>query len=59
MIDIANKYRENLIEAVAEQDEGILIKYLEGEEITEEELRECIRRLQLGENCTCYLWFFL
>lgn len=44
MIGIANKYRENLIEAVAEQDEGILIKYLEGEEITEEELRECIRK---------------
>ncbi len=48
MIDIANMYRENLIEAVAEQDEGILIKYLEGEEITEEELRECIRKATIS-----------
>lgn len=48
MIDIANKYRENLIEAVAEQDEGVLVKYLEGEEITEEELRACIRKATIN-----------
>ena len=35
----AEEYRENLIEAVAELDEELMIKYLEGEEITVEELK--------------------
>jgi elongation factor G len=44
MLEISKEYRENLIEFVAEQDESVLIKYLEGESITEEELRQCIRK---------------
>ena len=34
-LDQANEYREKLIEAVAETDEDLMMKYLEGEEITE------------------------
>ncbi len=43
MIDIVDKYRNILIEAVAEQDENLMNKYLEGEELTEEEIRAGIR----------------
>lgn len=43
MKDIAKKYRELLVESVAEQDEETMMKYLEGEELTEEEIRRGIR----------------
>ena len=43
MVDIVDKYRNILIEAVAEQDENLMNKYLEGEELTEEEIRAGIR----------------
>ena len=38
------KYREILIELAVEQDEEILEKYLEGEDITIEEIKSCIRK---------------
>ena len=38
-LDQAQEYREKLIEAVAETDEELMMKYLEGEEITNEELK--------------------
>ncbi|EIJ80022.1 elongation factor G [Bacillus methanolicus PB1] len=40
----AEKYREKLIEAVAELDEELMEKYLGGEEITNEELKAAIRK---------------
>ena len=43
MADIAEEYREKLIESVAEHNDGLLEKYFEGEEITHEELTEAIR----------------
>ena len=43
MKDIVKKYRELLLESVAEQDEEIMMKYLEGEEITVEEIKKGIR----------------
>ena len=42
-IDQANEYREKLIEAVADADEALMEKYLNGEEITVEELKKAIR----------------
>lgn len=42
--DLAEEYREKLLEAVSEQDETILEKYLEGEEITEEEIHTALRK---------------
>ncbi|MFZ5639652.1 MAG: elongation factor G [Bacillota bacterium] len=42
--EIAAEYREKLVEAVAETDEELTMKYLEGEELTEEEIRKGIRR---------------
>ncbi len=43
MLELAREYREKLVEAVAETNEELTNKYLEGEEITEEELIAGIR----------------
>lgn len=40
----ADKYREAMIEKIAETDDELLIKYLEGEEMSREELRVALRR---------------
>lgn len=42
--DLAEEYREKLVEAVAELDEDLMEKYLGGEEITTEELKAGIRK---------------
>ena len=47
-VDQANEYREKLIEAVAETDEDLMMKYLEGEEITNDELKAAIRRATIN-----------
>ena len=39
----AEEYREKLVEAAADCDEGIMVKYLDGKEIGEAELRKAIR----------------
>ena len=40
----AEEYRNSLIEAVAELDEELMMKYLEGEELTKEEIKGAIRK---------------
>ncbi|SDI90859.1 elongation factor G [Alteribacillus bidgolensis] len=40
----AEEYREKLVEAVSELDEDLMMKYLEGEEITTDELKAAIRK---------------
>ena len=40
----AQEYRAKLIESVAETDEALIEKYLEGEELTEEEIRGALRK---------------
>jgi elongation factor G len=44
MLELANEYREKLIEAVSETSEELMMKYLEGEELTEQEIRDGIRQ---------------
>ncbi|GHU57419.1 elongation factor G [Clostridia bacterium] len=39
----AEKYRDELLEAVSEQDEEIMAKYLDGQDITVDEVKKCIR----------------
>ncbi|MDN6160000.1 MAG: elongation factor G [Atopostipes sp.] len=46
-IDEATKYHERLVEAIAELDDDLMMKYLEGEEITTEELKQGIRQATL------------
>ena len=42
--EIAQQKREELIDAVAEYDDEIMEKYLEGNELTEEDIKKCIRK---------------
>ena len=48
MIEISKKYREILLESVAEQDEETMMKYLEGEELTLEEIKAGIRKATIA-----------
>ena len=43
-IELANEWREKLVEGIAELDEALMEKYLGGEEITKEELKLAIRK---------------
>ena len=43
MVDKANEYRAAMIESVAEQDDELMMKYLDGGELTEEEIRKGLR----------------
>ncbi|MBS3898614.1 MAG: elongation factor G [Dethiobacter sp.] len=44
MRETAQKYRENLLEVAADYDEDIMIRYLDGQEIGEEEIRTALRK---------------
>ncbi len=46
--ELAEEWRDKLVEAVAETDEDLTEKYLEGEEISQEELMAAIRRATLA-----------
>ncbi len=48
--ELADKYHEALIEAVAEQDEALMEKYFEGEELTVEEIKKTIRKATCEGN---------
>ena len=48
MVGLAAEYREKLIEAVADSDEAIMEKYLEGREIDETEVASAIRSATLA-----------
>ncbi len=43
MKDLADEWREKLLESVAELDEDLMMKFLEGEEITQKEMKKVIR----------------
>ena len=44
MRELAETYRMALVEHVAEMDDELLMKYMEGEELTIEEIKTCIRK---------------
>ena len=43
MKDLAQEYHDKMVESVAEQDEELMMKYLEGEELSEEEIKKGLR----------------
>ncbi|WP_302574532.1 elongation factor G [uncultured Acidaminococcus sp.] len=51
-VEEAQKYRQILLEAVAESDDDLMEKYLEGEDLTEEEIKGAIRKM----TCQCKLF---
>jgi elongation factor G len=46
----AEEYREKLLETLAEADDAVMEKYLEGEELSVEELEAAIRRATLADK---------
>jgi elongation factor G len=50
LVELATEYREKLVEAVAETSEELMNKYLEGTEISEQEIRDGIRRGVIGNK---------
>jgi elongation factor G len=44
LMEIANKYRTEMLEAVSDVDDTLLEKYLEGKEISEDEIKKVLRR---------------
>ena len=52
MLDLANEYREKLLESVSEYDEELMIKYLEGEEISAKEIKKALRKGTLAVKAT-------
>ena len=50
MKEIAQKYHDELIEAVAEQDDELMMKFFDGEELTVDEIKTCIRKATIANN---------
>jgi elongation factor G len=48
MKELADKYRQVLLDAVAESDDDLMMKYLEGEELTTEEIKAGIRKATIS-----------
>ena len=44
MVDLAKEWREKMVEAIASTDDELMMKYLEGEEISVEELKVALRK---------------
>ena len=56
LADQAEEYRGALIEAIAETDEELMMKYLDGEEITVDELKAALRKATIANEivpCIC------
>ena len=50
MKEQAQEYHDKLIEAVAETDEDLMMKYLEGEELTKEEIKAALRKATISNE---------
>ena len=50
MLEMAQKYHDELIEHVAEQDDALLEKYFNGEELTVDEIKTCIRKATIANH---------
>ena len=50
MKELAQKYHDELIEAVAEQDDALMEKFFEGEELTIDEIKTCIRKATIANE---------
>ena len=50
MIDICEEYREKLMDAITALDDDLAMMYLEGEEISEEQIKAAIRKATLANE---------
>jgi elongation factor G len=52
LVDEAATYREMLVDVVAEEDDELMMKYLDGEELTNEEVSSCLKKaIASGKAC--------
>ncbi|MGI6334812.1 MAG: elongation factor G [Saccharofermentanales bacterium] len=52
MMESAQTWHDRMVEAIAETDEDLTVKFLEGENITEDELRAALRRATIACRIT-------
>lgn len=50
LLETANKYRAEMLEHVANQDDELMMKYLDGEELTVEEIKRALRKGTLANH---------
>ena len=50
MVDLANEYREKLLDAVSMFDDSIMEDYLEGKEIAQDRIRKAIRKATIANE---------
>ena len=50
MLEKAREYRQKIVEAVAESDEELLMKFLDGEELTLDEIKTAIRKMTISNE---------
>ncbi len=50
MLEKAQEYRAQLLDAAAEHDEEIMMKYLDGEELSIDEIKACIRKATIANE---------
>jgi len=50
LVDSANEWREKLIETLADVDDAVMVKYLDGEEVSIDEIRAAIRRSTIASK---------
>jgi elongation factor G len=50
LADLAKEYHDKLVEAVSESDDHLFTKYVEGQAISEQELREGIRKATIAQK---------
>ncbi len=48
--ELAHQYRENLLETLSEADEALLVKFLEGQPISEDEIKRAVRKACISEE---------
>ena len=48
MAELAKQYRDHMLESISDQDEEIMMLYLEGEEIPEKMIRTALRKATIG-----------
>ena len=52
LLPIAKEYRQKLIEAISDYDDGIMEKYLEGKDVSEREIKQALRKATLDVSLT-------
>ncbi len=50
MVDLAQEWHDKMVEAIASTDDDLMMKYLEGEEITVEELKTALRKATINNE---------